>query len=386
VNILVLTAYAPVLHMHGGGVRMFHNIRILAAHHSVRVISFIEGEEEREMLRPLDQVCESVIAVRRVPDFRPHWLSVRPFLAREFSSPEMYRAVESEFSRKRVDVLQCEYLQMAQFHRRNVFTILTLHEMLSANAWESFRRSVEPAEKFKLFYRWMQMLRYEASMPQKFDRVITMTKEDAGYLRSYVPDSDIRAIPIGIDAAEFQPPAEDLERPVEVLFVGNFRHTPNIEAAAFLIEKIAPVFPQVKFSIPGSHIPDELLRRAPSNICFPGYIPDTRTLYRRPNTIVVAPLFSGTGQRVKLLEAFSMACPVVTTSIGAMGFPVQNGVEAFLADTVEPFTGALRQLISSETLRRNMGRNSREMIERHFTWAKIGEQFLDIVNGARTRV
>src|SRR5580704_7827719 len=136
-NILFLAAYAPVLHMHGGGVRMFHNIRILAQEHSVRVISFIENDEEREMLRSLDGICESVIAVRRVPDFRPHWFSVQPFLVREFSTPDLYRAVESEFRRKHVDVLQCEYLQMAQFHRAGMLTILTLHELLSANAYEA---------------------------------------------------------------------------------------------------------------------------------------------------------------------------------------------------------------------------------------------------------
>src|SRR5437868_11794672 len=96
-NILVLAPYPPVLHMHGGGVRMFHNIRILAQKHSVRLISFIENEAEREMLRSLEGMCESVTAVRRVPDFSPHWLSVLPFLVREFSTPEMYRVIESEF-------------------------------------------------------------------------------------------------------------------------------------------------------------------------------------------------------------------------------------------------------------------------------------------------
>jgi hypothetical protein len=95
-NILFLTAYPPVLHMHGGGVLMFHNIRILAEKHSVRVISFVESDEEREMLHSLDGICESVTAVRRVPDFRPHWLSLLPFLVREFSTPEMYQAVEKE--------------------------------------------------------------------------------------------------------------------------------------------------------------------------------------------------------------------------------------------------------------------------------------------------
>jgi glycosyltransferase involved in cell wall biosynthesis len=377
VNILVLTAYAPVLHVHGGGVRMFHNIRILAEHHSVRVISFIESEEEREMLRPLEDRCESVVAIRRVPDFRPHWLSVRPFLDREFSTPEMYRAVESEFRKKKVDVLQCEYLQMAQFHRRGVFTILTLHEMLSANAYDAFRRESEPASKLKLFYRWMQMLRYETWMSRKFDRIVAMTTHDAGYLKSYLQNSDIRAIPIGIDPEEFAPLTEDSAKPLEVMFVGNFRHRPNVEAAEFLIEHIAPRFRGIPFTIPGSYVPDDFRKRASTNVSFPGYVPDTRVLYRRPNTIVVAPLFSGTGQRVKLLEAFAMSCPVVTTTIGALGFPVQNGVEAFIADDVESFSRSLIRLISSEDLRGRMGQNARRMILDEFTWDKIGKQFLD---------
>ena len=68
----MLTAYPPVLQMHGGGVRMYHNIRILAQQHSVRVISFVENERERELLRMLEGICESITPIQRVPDFRPH--------------------------------------------------------------------------------------------------------------------------------------------------------------------------------------------------------------------------------------------------------------------------------------------------------------------------
>jgi glycosyltransferase involved in cell wall biosynthesis len=352
---------------------------LLAERHAVRLISFVESDEEREMLRPLESICESVIAIRRVPDFRPHWLSVRPFLAREFSTPEMGLAVDAEFRKKRVDVLQCEYLQMAQFHRSKVFTVLTLHEMLSANAYDAFVRARKSAAKFKLFYRWMQMLRYETWMSRKFNRIVTMTNPDAEYLRSYLPSQDIRAIPIGIDPEEFSPAVEEPFRPLEVVFVGNFRHSPNVEAAEFLIEHIAPRFPAIQFFIPGSHVPDDFRMRATPNVEFPGYIPDTRVLYKRPNTIVVAPLFSGTGQRVKLLEAFSTACPVVTTSIGALGFPLRHGIEALVADNVEDFTVALRQLAVSEDLRRRMGENAREMILRDFSWIKLAEQFLNAV-------
>src|SRR5262245_36630517 len=111
-NVLMVTAYPPVLHMHGGGVRMYHNIRILSRRHSVHLISFVGSDEEQEMLAPLRCMCETVTAIRRIPDFRPHWLSVLPFMVREFSTPAMHRAVDDAIRSKRIDVVQCEYLQM----------------------------------------------------------------------------------------------------------------------------------------------------------------------------------------------------------------------------------------------------------------------------------
>src|SRR5438552_2180653 len=102
-KILVVTAYPPVLHMHGGGVRMFHNIRILAARHFVRVLSFVENDGELEMLPPVAEICGSVRAVRRIPDFTPHWLSVKPFMVREFSSPEMHQAVDELLRSQKIE-------------------------------------------------------------------------------------------------------------------------------------------------------------------------------------------------------------------------------------------------------------------------------------------
>src|SRR5437868_11015678 len=173
--------------MHGGGVRMFHNIRLLSEAHNVHVISFIENDHERELLHSVGPICKSVTAVQRVPDFRPHWLSLDPFLVREFSTPEMEHAIEAAFRKKKVDVFQCEYLQMAQYRRRGVFSVLTIIETQSDNAYAAYQKERDPAAKFKLFYRWMQMLRYEVTATRRFDRIVTMTEEDARYLRSYSP-------------------------------------------------------------------------------------------------------------------------------------------------------------------------------------------------------
>ena len=376
-NILMVTAYPPVLHRHGGGVRMFHNIRLLSEVHRLHVLSFVGIDEDPGLLNAIKPFCESVRAIRRIPDFRPHWLSVKPFLVREFSAPEMHRAVDDVIRRYDVQVIQCEYLQMAQFRRRHVFSILTAHEALSRNAYEAFETQSEPLEKLKLFYRWMQVLRYEVAQIRKFDRIVTMTSEDATYLKSYAPAADIRVIPIGVDSEEFSPKLSSTGNRINVLFVGNFFHPPNVEAAQFLVHEIAPRFPRLKFLVVGTPVPEGM--QSGENIEFLGYVPDTRALYRGSETLVTAPLFSGTGQRVKLLEAFSMACPVVTTSVGVMGFPVESGNQAIVANTVEEFEHALRRLIDDPALRARIGQNARAMILNRFTWPHIGKDLLNVV-------
>jgi len=382
-NILFLTAYPPVLHRHGGGVRMYHNIRLLSQKHSVHVLSFVWNAEERDLLNSVRSICESVEGIQRVPDFGRHWLSVKPFFVREFGAPEMHQRVDSMLRSKKFDVLQCEYLQMAQFRRRHVFSLLTAHDVQSQGAWEAFEAESDPLSKAKFFYRWMQILRYEMTQIRKFDQVVTMTPEDAAYLKSYVPGANVRPIPIGIDAQEFRPNSGNASEAVSVLFMGNFFHLPNVEAARFLVREIAPRFPEVRFRIAGSPILESA--QAGPNVELAGHVPDTRTLYHSPNTVVMAPLHYGTGQRVKLLEAFSMACPVITTRVGAMGFPAEEGVNMLIAQSADEFAAALRRLIAEPGLRRRLGDNARAMILDRFDWLRIGKEYLDVVETAATR-
>lgn len=356
---------------------MYHNIRILSEKHSVRVISFVESEEERAALESVRSICDAVGVVDRKPSLGPHWFSLAPFLIHEFDTLEMRDAIEREFRARRIDVIQCEYLQMAQYWRPGPLTIFTAHEVASANAYQAFQGTGDPIEKLRLFSRWMAFLNYEISMCNRFDRVVTMTEEDAGYLRSYAHRAGIRHIPIGIDVDYFQPHHGDSSQPVEILFIGNFRHTPNVEAADFLLREVAPHFPDLRFVIAGSNVPGTMPKER--NAVFPGYIADTRQLFHGPNTIFVAPLFSGTGQRVKLLEAFAMGCPVITTSVGALGFPILNGQEAIIADSAADFRSALTRLLSSLELRVQTGMQARQMILDHFTWARLQPAFLGLV-------
>jgi glycosyltransferase involved in cell wall biosynthesis len=363
--------------MHGGAVMMYHNIRILARRHRVRVISYVESNEEREALKTLHDVCDFATGIPRFWKYNPHWFSLAPHLIHEFNLPEMREAVDREIREHRPDVIQCEYLQMAQHSRHGIFTVLTLPEVLSLNAHEAFAKENDPVEKLRLFHRWMGMLNCEIGACRRANRVVTMTEEDAKYLRSYLPKHDIRSIPIGIDTDWFLPRPEETVNPVELLFLANFRHTPNIEAAEFIAKHIVPRFPELKVTVAGPNVPERFLNE--KRIDFTGYVADTRVLYRRPNTIVIAPLFSGTGQRVKLLEAFSMAMPVVTTSLGVAGFPVTNGKEAILAETPRQFVEAIQRLVDSVNMRVQIGSAARQMIIERYRWEQIATEVENVV-------
>jgi glycosyltransferase involved in cell wall biosynthesis len=375
-NILIVTPYPPILHLHGGGVRMFHNIRILAEKHRVRVLSFVEDDDDADGLQSLKPFCASVTAIQRVSDFGAHWFSLSPFMVREFGTPAMHQAVDEAVRAEKIDIIQCEYLQMAQYKRPGTFSILTAHEIYSTNSYRAFQAAEDPVEKLRLFSRWMAMLNYEISMCNAFDRVVTMTDEDAAYLRSYARRANIRAIPIGIDAEYFKPVNRSPEGAPQIVFVGYYRHPPNVEAARFILKELAPRFPTVEFVVAGSYLPDDLPKTP--NTVLPGYVADTRRLYHLSNTIFVAPLFSGTGQRVKLLEAFAMSAAVITTSLGAAGFPIVNGEQAMIANTPDEFRKAITALTASSDLRLRLGTQARQMILDHFTWDRIGCQFLKL--------
>jgi glycosyltransferase involved in cell wall biosynthesis len=75
-----------------------------------------------------------------------------------------------------------------------------------------------------------------------------------------------------------------------------------------------------------------------------------------------------------------MGCPVITTSVGALGFPVKPGVQALVANSGQEFRTALSTLSESLQLRRELGQRGRQMILEHFDWKQIGVQMRDLVD------
>lgn len=385
-NILVLTAHPPILGASGGAARMYYNLKILASRHHVCLISFVEQEAERHRLGDLGSLGIEVKTVLRRAEPACHLWLPKPREYDEFASKEFRALVQQTLSDKRFDVVQAEFFQMAQHVPADlpVLRVLTEHEIIFSNYRSAFEHETHLGRKCVKCYEWLVQLNYEARVCRNFHRIACMTDEDREILSRFVEPSRLRTVPIGVDSSYFAPPqvpAEESSR--RMLFVGNYRHPPNGDAVYFFLREVLPLIrqqiPDAEFWVAGSNA--QLLDgRAvgEAGVRVAGYVPDIRTCYHSA-AVFVAPILSGTGMRVKLLEALSMGMAVVATPLAAQGFHSRRGQAMLTAGTAEAFAERAVELLRNPELRSSLGASARQMIQEQYDWNVIGRQFLDLV-------
>jgi glycosyltransferase involved in cell wall biosynthesis len=212
----------------------------------------------------------------------------------------------------------------------------------------------------------------ELSIYQQADMVLTVTDEDGRSLRTESRNINARTVPNvhRLVARAWNRNTSDM------IFVGGFRHDPNIDAVVYFCEEILPrvknVIPEARFTIVGSNPPVEVKNLNNEYITVTGYVPST-TPYLQESYVSVAPLRYGAGMKGKIGEAMAHGLPVVTTSIGAEGMGLIDRENAMIADFPEKFSNAVIELMSDNDLYRKIQLNAIEHIEKHYTPQRVGK-------------
>ena len=161
-----------------------------------------------------------------------------------------------------------------------------------------------------------------------------------------------------------------------LLFVGNFAHRPNADAVHHFMRDIFPLvrsaLPGVKLYVVGDNATPEIAAYASADTEVLGYVPDVEPLFRDCRLMVV-PLRYGAGLKGKLGESLSYGLPVVTTSTGAEGFGLTDGVEALIADEPQAFAAAVVRAYEREDLWRRLAEHGRRHVEKFFTPEVVAE-------------
>lgn len=392
-RILLLTPQRPYPPHQGTTLRNFNLIKELAQRHRVCVLSFLEADQSPAEAGPLLDLCEWVETVpvpRRTTDLRLRQmlLTRRPDMSWRLWSPAFDERLAARLSQHPFDVVEIEGIEMAPYlptitaaSQPRPLIIYDAHNaewILQKRAFEADVRN--PSRWHAAAYSWVQwrrLRRYEATILSQVDHTIAMSAPDKVALRDVASSAPITVIPNGVDLEAYgrfngAPVQADL------LFTGKMDFRPNIDAALWFGRHVLPLIqkqrPQTSFAVVGQrpHPRLDSLREMPG-VTVTGYVDDVRP-YLAGATVYVAPLRVGGGTRLKLLEAMVMGKAIISTTVGAEGFPVVNGQELILADEPDLFAGEVLNLLENPARRSRLGSTGRAFAEANYGWDALTPQ------------
>ncbi|MBE2201446.1 MAG: glycosyltransferase [Anaerolinea sp.] len=400
-KILLLTPQLPYPPHQGTSLRNFHIIRGLAERHEITLLSFLEENQtaDPQAIAPLQTLCqriEIVPAPRRSMATRLRQLLTtrHPDMAHRLYSPAFNLKLRHLLAENRFDIVQIEGIELAralviaravspgskivfddhnaeaELQRRNMLT-----DLRNPRRWLAAVYSAVQVARLRRFERWACAAA---------DAVTCVSVADWVQLQSLVAkrQSSITVIPNCIDVEKYADQTglqnlSGLDR-YDLLFVGKMDYRPNVDAVLWFADVVWPLLrgerPSTNWAIVGQkpHARLERLRGLPG-VTVTGWVESVQP-YLAGAAVVLMPFRIGSGTRLKLIEAMAAGKAIVSTPIGAEGFPVQHGREILLGETAEGVATAVVRLLNHPEERAQLGRAARQFAQQ-YDWRVVVPQF-----------
>jgi glycosyltransferase involved in cell wall biosynthesis len=293
--------------------------------------------------------------------------------------PELSRTLAELLTRVHFDLVQLEYTAMAQY--ANVVrgsspkTAAILEEIdISYLALERQLEVADDADRVDLQQQLSRMKSYERENWRNFDAVVTMSEEERIEVADVLDLSRVWVVPNGVDTAYFTlEERRNCESP-HILFLGNLLHTPNHHGLKLLLSEIWPKLrkrnPLAKLDVVGEGASSELLCHTSESVAFHGFVSDIRP-FLAASSLLVVPIWTGSGTRLKVLEAFASGLPVVSTQFGCQGVKAKADVHFLRAETPDEFVDRIVQLIKTPEIGLGIAAEARRLAENKFDWKVV---------------
>ncbi len=377
-GVLFISPYPICPPVHGGGLFMYQTLRELCRLTDVHLIALLDHEREILPHKELDEICAGTEYMIRMQGQQKVIGSITPHSVREFSNEDLRWAIHRTILQKQIDVLQLDYTNMGQYaaHFRQIPSILFEHDIYFQSVGRQLPKMHGVLTQVSAAFEYLRAIRFELRMLPHLDRIQVCSKANGDYLLSFLPqlegkiEAGLRA---GIDTTRYEYRTEGRQSDT-LLFLGSFRHIPNREALNWFVHHVYPLVlakrPTARLIIIGADPPPPHSLPDLPNIELIGYVDDVRAPFR-DYAVFLCPILSGSGVRVKLLEAFSAGIPCVSTTLGAEGLGEKDGEFCALADTPQAFAEKIIFLLDHPEEARDMANRARQEVIENWDMAKL---------------
>lgn len=310
----------------------------------------------------------------------------RAYILDRFQSAEFGKKLDDLLHRKRYDIVQLETIYLAHYlpilrKHRNLAVSLRAHNV-EHEIWERVAANTKNLlKKWYLKNQNRHLKKFEVSLLNQFDVLLAITARDLGVFRALGYRNAAVTVPVGINLVDYPIDNQEFALENNLSFIGALDWMPNQQGVVWFLEnvwkKLTPDYPKSKFRIAGKNTPTWLKARQGGSVEVLGEVPDAKAfILQQP--ISVAPLFSGSGIKVKVLEGMALGRTVITTSIGAEGIPAVPGEHFLLADNAESFASQLKFCFENPAKMREIGISARQFIRENFDNLEIANSVKDV--------
>ncbi len=331
---------------------------------------------------------ESVFAdtTVRVMDGIRAVLKRKSYHIERFNSKDMACKLAEILKHEHFDIVHIESIYMTPYvdviRKNSSAKIVVRMHNIEHQIWERLASNESnPFMKFLYHVNEKQLRKVEDSILNKVDGYMTISEPDYQYFEKTAPEIPGVVIPFGIDMDNYELEDDFIasDKP-SLCHIGSMNWSPNIEGIEWFLDDVWPLIheahPDLEFTVAGHGTPDHLMQRKDANVKFVGTVPDANE-FMLDHELMIVPLLSGSGIRVKIVEAMALGRVVITTSVGAEGLSVENGKHLFIADTPEEFLSVINKCIQTPDLCTIISENARGFISLHHNNELITDKLLD---------
>ncbi|MBI4465226.1 MAG: glycosyltransferase family 4 protein [Acidobacteria bacterium] len=376
-RILIISPVTPYPVHHGAGSTIYGYIRALREAFDIFFIGFCPERFQQQAQEGLDHLCRKAWVFSPPPARRLDAFSSTPFLFSNLESEPMHRAVDRILEQERPDLVQVEYLGMAEYaDRAQCPRIIRAHVLEWWHYYLNWQRMQGWRTRLESLFWSLDSIRHNRRTLESFDWVLVTSEEERCRALELVPQARAEALPFFLLDCEYFRPAALPPRQPQILFVGFLPHTPNGEALSYFIREELPLIrkqvPAARLVVVGEGASNALLGLMhDQDVDYLGYVEDLRPLYHR-SRVYVAPINSGGGIRTKIVEAMAAGVPVVCNSFAPLGLGLQSDHHVVVRDGAEESAMAVVQLLRDEQRCHHFRDAARQLVENCFSLHRVG--------------
>jgi glycosyltransferase involved in cell wall biosynthesis len=321
---------------------------------------------------------------RPLPLLRNLLAGQKPYIAERFYSPTHERLLADVMRQAQPDIVQLEGAWLGQYipalRRLSTAPIVYRAHNVEHEIWQRLAaHSPNPLKRW-LYGRFSRQIeRFEREMLQQIDALVPITQQDEAQLRQMGWEGPSRTVSAGIDPERLvaQPAAQ---HPLDLCFIGSLEWAPNVDGLAWFLADIWPKlrerWPSIRLTIAGKNPPANVLAWNHPGVTIAGEVPDAKAFLHSHGPLII-PLQSGSGMRLKLVEALALGKVILSTDVGAEGVPALHGQHLLRANDAFGFISALRELESQPELGPKLAKAGQQLAADTYTWPALNQHLLD---------